>query len=221
MADWRAVYESWDTIPDENKTLIVKLMRQKPKEKLAELFGREPYAQMVYEKVVGKWQPPLPSPAPNVPQVAAVPQPAIEIVHQKETAEVFERVTPGNWVPAPMENAAAVFLPIISLLSILSAEIAYYKSNLVVFLDNSLPYNLRTWLILLVLALAFGTTGSVYILKIQKQGKTLNEDLRRRPQRENGIVALVKKLFSKIMGRFHQAAYISEEEKTSCHAVLY
>jgi len=204
MADWRAVYESWDTIPDENKTLIVKLMRQKPKEKLAELFGREPYAQMVYEKVVGKWQPPLPSPAPNVPQVAAVPQPAIEIVHQKETAEVFERVT-----------------PIISLLSILSAEIAYYKSNLVVFLDNSLPYNLRTWLILLVLALAFSTTGSVYILKIQKQGKTLNEDLRRRPQRENGIVALVKKLFSKIMGRFHQAAYISEEEKTSCHTVLY
>ena len=61
MADWRALYESWDKVPEENKQLIEKLFREKPKEKLTELFEREPYAERVYEKAVGEWNP-LPPP---------------------------------------------------------------------------------------------------------------------------------------------------------------
>jgi len=185
MADWHAVYESWDAIPDENKELIVKLMREKPKEKLAELFSREPYAEKVYEKVVGKWQPPLPTPKPIIqPAVPATPPPT-ERAPQKEAAVpvaaaaapigVTERITPRSAVPATVGGVGAVFLPVISLITLLSAEIAYYSSGSVGFLDGALPFSLKTWLILLVLALAFGLASGFSIFRLLKQGKALSK----------------------------------------------
>ena len=159
MADWRAVYESWDKVPEENKKIIEKLFREKPKEKLTELFEREPYAEMVYEKVVDKWEPPAPS---------EVQSPQKELT-KKETAGFSERRTPRNTIWTPAGNKGAIFLPALTLITLLSAEIAYYSSGSVAFLDCVLPFNLKTWLVLLILALAFGLASGVCTLKLLNQ----------------------------------------------------
>jgi len=223
MADWYAVYESWDTIPDENKNLIVKLMREKPREKLAELFSREPYAEKVYEKVVGKWQPPLPTPKPSAHDTTVVPTPPTERVPQKEAVapvavaaaitEVSERITPRSAVPATVRNVGAVFLPVISLITLLSAEIAYYSSDLVGFLDGALPFSLKTWLILLVLALAFGLASGVSIFKLLKRGKTSSEGPRVYAQRRTSIVGAAFRSLFKLKGGAQQATCLLKEWK--------
>jgi hypothetical protein len=167
MVDWHALYESWDKVPEEKKKLIEKLFREKPKEKLTELFEREPYAKMVYEKLVGKWKPP-PPPEAQSPQ---------EELTKKETAQFSERRTPKNTVSTPAGNKGAILLPILTLITILSAEIAYYSSQSVTFLDSVLPFNLKTWLILLILALGLGLVSSIYILKHLTQRRKLDQTL--------------------------------------------
>jgi hypothetical protein len=165
MADWRALYESWDKVPEEKKKLIENLFREKPKEKLTELFEREHYAEMVYEKLVGKWKP-LPPPEAQSPQ---------EELTKKETAQFSERRATKNTISTPAGNKGAIFLPVLTLITILSAEIAYYNSQSVIFLDSLLPFNLKTWLILLILALALGLASSIYILKHLNQRRKLDQ----------------------------------------------
>jgi len=58
--DWRVLFEEWDSVPLEYQEKIETLLREKPKEKLADLFEREPYALRLYEKIVEKWTPPAP-----------------------------------------------------------------------------------------------------------------------------------------------------------------
>ncbi|MEM2910857.1 MAG: hypothetical protein QXO01_07335 [Nitrososphaerota archaeon] len=60
VEDWRLLFEEWDLVPPEYRMKIEALFREKPKEKLAELFEREPYALRLYEKIVEKWVPPAP-----------------------------------------------------------------------------------------------------------------------------------------------------------------
>jgi len=159
MADWRALYESWNKVPEETKQLIEKLFRDKPKEKLAELFEREPYAEKVYENAVGKWNPP-PPPETQSPQ---------EDITKTETAQSPERRAPKNMVPTSTWNKGAVFLPLLMLIALLSAEIAYYSSHLFTFLDSALPFNIKTWLILLILAATFGLASGISNLKLLKK----------------------------------------------------
>lgn len=140
MTDWRALYESWNQLPEQDKQLIEKLMMEKPKEKLADLFSREPYARMVYEKAVGKWE----------------PEPA---------AGSIEKKPPESRLRACYESLVAVLLPVASLVSLLLAEIAYYTPSLTSFADKVLPLNLKVWVILLALASAFGSTSILYILR--------------------------------------------------------
>lgn len=64
--NWERLYHEWDAVPSETKEKIERLLREKPKERLAELFEREPYAKRLYEKVVGKWVPPVKIPPPKV-----------------------------------------------------------------------------------------------------------------------------------------------------------
>jgi len=60
--DWRLLFEEWESVPLEYREKIETLLRETPKEKLAELFKRETYALRLYEKVVGRWVPPPPPP---------------------------------------------------------------------------------------------------------------------------------------------------------------
>ncbi|MEM2112106.1 MAG: hypothetical protein QXX08_09565 [Candidatus Bathyarchaeia archaeon] len=168
MADWRAVYENWEQIPEENKRLIESLMKEKPKEKLAGLFSREPYAKMVYEKVIGKWQPPTqPRPQSN----SALD----EFSHQErrenliEDARITEKVAVESIKHVPTRNIAFSLLPIASILSLLLAEVFYYNSSLTMSLDRVLPFNLRTWVLMLSSALALGLVTVSYILKHAKR----------------------------------------------------
>ncbi len=152
MTDWRAVYESWDQIPDKNKMLIEKLMREKPKEKLADLFSRQPYAKMVYEKVVGKWDYP-------------------------ENTEFQEKTASESVHHASFGSITTVFLPAASLTLLLLAEISYYNPSLTVFLDQMLPLNLKAWIVLLAVASALGSTSILYLLK-QLNNRGLRSKLR-------------------------------------------
>ncbi|MDI6814169.1 MAG: hypothetical protein QMD10_11625 [Desulfitobacteriaceae bacterium] len=57
--DWKKLLAEWDTVPADLKRRIEALFREKPKDKLAELFKREPDAIPLYEHVTGvKWVPP-------------------------------------------------------------------------------------------------------------------------------------------------------------------
>ncbi len=60
MVDWKKLEDQWGEVPLELKAKISTLFRETAKEKLAELFKREPDAQRVYERVIGTWTPPLP-----------------------------------------------------------------------------------------------------------------------------------------------------------------
>lgn len=51
MPDWKTVYERWSRVSEELKTKIKEAFKTKSKEKLEELFRREPYARKLYEKL--------------------------------------------------------------------------------------------------------------------------------------------------------------------------
>jgi len=174
MADWRAVYENWNTIPEENRQLIKQLFKEKPREKLAELFKREPYAKMVYEKVIGEWQPQVQI-EQKVPTALHESQRSA-IREQRTEVEISEKNILESTHHVPVGNITAVFLPIMSLISLLLAEISYYDSRLTVFLDNILPYNLGFWKILLSSALALGSVSIFYILKQAKKDLVQSKD---------------------------------------------
>ncbi|MBS7614455.1 hypothetical protein KEJ18_01790 [Candidatus Bathyarchaeota archaeon] len=173
MADWRAVYENWDIIPEENKQLIKQLLKEKPKEKLAELFVREPYAKMVYEKVIGAWLPPIQHELKD-PLVFPEFQRPTEKERQTET-NFAKKVIQQGAQPESIGTHVRVFLPIMSLVFLLGAEVSYYNSGLTVFLDNILPLNLMTWKLLLSLALALDLATAVYLLKRVKKNVVLSK----------------------------------------------
>jgi len=52
MVDWRTLHDEWEKVPEDARAKIQALFREKPKDKLAELFRREPSALLLYEKVV-------------------------------------------------------------------------------------------------------------------------------------------------------------------------
>jgi len=52
MVDWSTLREEWEKVSEEVRTKILAVFREKPKDKLAELFRREPSAMFLYEKVV-------------------------------------------------------------------------------------------------------------------------------------------------------------------------
>jgi len=52
MVDWRALYDEWDKVSEDVRAKIQAVFREKPKDKLAELFRREPSAMLLYEKAV-------------------------------------------------------------------------------------------------------------------------------------------------------------------------
>lgn len=49
MVDWETLHEEWERVPEEQKKRIIELFKSKSKEKLADLFRREPMAGYVYE----------------------------------------------------------------------------------------------------------------------------------------------------------------------------
>ncbi|MEM2888483.1 MAG: hypothetical protein QXR42_03255 [Candidatus Bathyarchaeia archaeon] len=166
MTDWRAVYENWDMIPEENKSLIKSLMREKPKEKLSELFAREPYARMVYEKVVGPWRPTIQH---ELIDSSAFPESQRPTEKDKRLEINFEKAIQQDAKHESIGTRMMVFLPILSLLFLLGAEGSYYNPNLTVFLDNTLPWNLMTWKLLLSSALALGLATAIYLLRCMKK----------------------------------------------------
>ena len=52
MVDWTSLQEEWETVSEDLRAKILALFREKPKDRLAELFRREPSALLLYEKVV-------------------------------------------------------------------------------------------------------------------------------------------------------------------------
>jgi len=58
--DWKKLADEWHKVSAELAGKIETILREKPKEKLAELFEKEPDAQRVYERVIGTWTPPPP-----------------------------------------------------------------------------------------------------------------------------------------------------------------
>lgn len=50
MVDWKTLYESWDELSPEIKKKLIDAFKAKPREKLKELFKKEPYAGWLYEK---------------------------------------------------------------------------------------------------------------------------------------------------------------------------
>jgi len=54
MVDWEKLHEKWDEVPEEEKKRIADLFRAKTREKLAELFRKEPWAIFVYEEATGE-----------------------------------------------------------------------------------------------------------------------------------------------------------------------
>jgi len=81
--DWRRLFGEWESVPAELKARILALFREKPKDKLADLFKREPDALRLYEKVVGRWVPPAP-PAP--------PPKPVETGLRKENERLLESI---------------------------------------------------------------------------------------------------------------------------------
>lgn len=139
MTDWRELCDSWDRLSEEDRQLIQKLFKEKSKEKLADFFSREPYAKMVYEKAVGKWEP-------------------------STAGEPLEKKSTGMR-RNDFRRFAAVLLPTASLTSLLLAEILYYNPSLSTFADKVLPLNLKAWIVLLALASSLGVLSILYTLK--------------------------------------------------------
>lgn len=81
-------------------------------------------------------------------------------------------------IPSSVGSKNVIFLPFLALITLLSAEIAYYSSSLVVFLDSTLPFNLRVWFILLILALGLSLTSGLYAWKYSNQQEKPNETSR-------------------------------------------
>ncbi|MCS7120150.1 MAG: hypothetical protein RMJ07_03420 [Nitrososphaerota archaeon] len=167
MADWRAVYENWDLIPEEDRKLIEKLMREKPKEKLAELFRREPYAKMVYEKVVGVWGPPAASFLRGDAGTSSFKAQGKAV---GKDGDLKMTATEGK-TDAHIGISLIDLLPILSLSVLLISEIAYYNPAFTAFLDALLPFNLKAWLFLLALALALGFVSIAYLIKVLGKAK--------------------------------------------------
>ncbi|MCW4023138.1 MAG: hypothetical protein NWF02_08285 [Candidatus Bathyarchaeota archaeon] len=72
-----------------------------------------------------------------------------------------------------LRDNRVIITPIISLLSILFFEIVYYSPQLVVSIDNILPFEIRTWVILLVSALVINLASGYTILKQLRQNGNL------------------------------------------------
>jgi len=68
-------------------------------------------------------------------------------------------------------------LPVLTLLSILLTEVAYYDSHVFFFLDQTLPLNFRMWMIFLGFAVILGLLSGVGILRYlkSKTGSTWKE----------------------------------------------
>jgi len=91
MVDWKKLYDEWDKVPDELKDKIRAAYREKSKEKLDELFKKEPDALKLYERIIGKWVPipPLPPVAP--PAFPKIPEEGIT----EEWLEDVKAFNPG------------------------------------------------------------------------------------------------------------------------------
>jgi len=57
--DWKALLEGFDEAPTEEKERIRVMLRDMPKRLLEDLFEKELYARLLYEKAVGPWTPPV------------------------------------------------------------------------------------------------------------------------------------------------------------------
>jgi DNA-binding HxlR family transcriptional regulator/DNA-binding CsgD family transcriptional regulator len=93
-------------------------------------------------------------------------------VHQKR-----QRIT---IIIESLRDNRVIITPIISLLSILFFEIVYYSPQLVVSIDNILPFEIRTWVILLVSALIINLACGYTILKqLRQNGNFATPNVRR------------------------------------------
>jgi len=52
LVDWDRLYVDWDKVPEEQKKKITSLLRELPRDKLAELFRKEPAAANIYQEHV-------------------------------------------------------------------------------------------------------------------------------------------------------------------------
>ena len=147
MADWRALHDSWDNLPEKKKQLIENLFKEKPKDKLASFFEREPYAKLIYEDIVGVWE----------PLVSETSSPTNERTIFDDAFALWNKLE--NMFLINSGNKNVIILQILALAALLGAEIAHYNLSSISFLGNVLPF------IFLALALAFGLASGIYNLK--------------------------------------------------------
>jgi len=57
--DWKALLEGFDEAPEEEKERVRAMLLDMPKRLLEDLFEKELYARLLYEKAVGPWTPPV------------------------------------------------------------------------------------------------------------------------------------------------------------------
>lgn len=153
LADWRALYDSWDNVSVEKKKLIKKLFKEKPKETLIDFFEREPYAKLIYEKLVGTWETALPEVQP----------PQNEHTITDDLFAFYNKLE--NTILTNAANKTIIALHALTLTTLFGAEIAYYNLQEITFLHNGLPF------ILLVLTAAFGLASVIYSLKLLKDNQ--------------------------------------------------
>ena len=84
MVDWKLIYENWDKIPVELKERLRRAFEAR-RERLEELFEREPYARKVYELLF----PPERVTPPPAPPAYAPPPPGVLVPRPREA--IIER----------------------------------------------------------------------------------------------------------------------------------
>jgi len=80
----------------------------------------------------------------------------------------------------PVPSVGTFVLPVLTLLALLLAEIAYYTPYLVVFLENILPFNIKVWLVFSAMAVGFGFASGFFFLEHLMNGEKISAVSQRR-----------------------------------------
>lgn len=98
MADWKTLYEKFDELSEDLKKKLRETFLKKPREKLEELFTKEPYARRVYENLVSIKPTVIPTEIPTEIPTQTPTEKHIVVPKLGEEIKTGPRFKPGDKV---------------------------------------------------------------------------------------------------------------------------